>query len=426
MRKWFVVALVGAVFFPSVMSSTPQQAYASVNPNSVAVYLDAPFVQGSYVTGAGTTSADFNLAGTDCNDQAPTGTQIFDNCKIFDVENHGGASVGPSDSDPSIGGSGSRFPSTWGGTNVLRITMAESKYIGLWWSAGDNRNIIRFYRDNKLLLEMGTGDILALLGPVPSSGTNSWVARNNDNAANVVTPIGPLSDTVKPHRKVWYFGNPRGYVSGAAQAPPADGPTAESTINASEPFVYLHFFANGTLAFDEVRLAGGGFEFDNLVISTVQQTPASRLVLLDTIGENHTVAFVANADEVEGTMANQTANTSTALRSNTFTRAGFTFAGWNTQANGGGTNYAEGASYNFFADLTLYAQWVPIPTQNTPTNKASTHNAVSGVPQSPQLASTGVSEGAHPIGIAGLMVSGVLLVLYGYRRQAADGSPNRS
>jgi uncharacterized repeat protein (TIGR02543 family) len=49
----------------------------------------------------------------------------------------------------------------------------------------------------------------------------------------------------------------------------------------------------------------------------------------------------------------------TALTLNTFTRTGFTFNGWNTKANGAnGTSYADGSTYDFSADITLYAQWL--------------------------------------------------------------------
>lgn len=43
----------------------------------------------------------------------------------------------------------------------------------------------------------------------------------------------------------------------------------------------------------------------------------------------------------------------------TLTRSGFTFAGWNTRADGSGTAYAAGASISLIADTTLYAQWTP-------------------------------------------------------------------
>ena len=70
---------------------------------------------------------------------------------------------------------------------------------------------------------------------------------------------------------------------------------------------------------------------------------------------NHTVTFNNNGGS--GTMTAQVASSSTALTSNTFTNTGYTFGGWNTAANGSGTAYANGASYAFTADVTLYAQW---------------------------------------------------------------------
>ena len=58
----------------------------------------------------------------------------------------------------------------------------------------------------------------------------------------------------------------------------------------------------------------------------------------------------------------QIANVPTALTLNTFTWAGYSFNGWNTQADGLGTNYADGATYAFAADITLYAKWTALPT----------------------------------------------------------------
>ena len=69
----------------------------------------------------------------------------------------------------------------------------------------------------------------------------------------------------------------------------------------------------------------------------------------------YTVTFDSN--EGTGTMSNQSASTATALTSNSFTRSGYTFAGWNTEADGSGTDYADGASFAFTANDILYAQW---------------------------------------------------------------------
>jgi len=75
---------------------------------------------------------------------------------------------------------------------------------------------------------------------------------------------------------------------------------------------------------------------------------------------NHTVTFNNNGGS--GTMTPQVACSATNLTANTFTRAGFTFDKWNTSSDGSGTDYADSASYNFSADETLFAQWIPIPS----------------------------------------------------------------
>ena len=75
---------------------------------------------------------------------------------------------------------------------------------------------------------------------------------------------------------------------------------------------------------------------------------------------SYTVTFNANGGT--GTMAPQVSNVAANLTLNSFTRTGYTFNGWNTQAGGGGTNYADGASYPFTANVTLYAKWTALPS----------------------------------------------------------------
>ncbi len=65
-----------------------------------------------------------------------------------------------------------------------------------------------------------------------------------------------------------------------------------------------------------------------------------------------------NATQYEG----KEVTPQTTLNLNTFTRRGYTFAGWNTKADGSGEMFAEGAEiYNLSAqeagEITLYAQW---------------------------------------------------------------------
>ncbi len=73
------------------------------------------------------------------------------------------------------------------------------------------------------------------------------------------------------------------------------------------------------------------------------------------------IQFDANGGE--GTMASMTnliPNTYYQLTSNSFTRAGYVLAGWNTKADGTGDSYADEGWVNFATSETrvLYAQWV--------------------------------------------------------------------
>ena len=74
------------------------------------------------------------------------------------------------------------------------------------------------------------------------------------------------------------------------------------------------------------------------------------------------VSFDANAGDAAGTMTAQVipVNTATALAANAFTRSCYSFAGWNTAADGSGTAYGYGAEVTLDDDLTLYAQWAAV------------------------------------------------------------------
>ena len=59
---------------------------------------------------------------------------------------------------------------------------------------------------------------------------------------------------------------------------------------------------------------------------------------------------------------------------------GFTFAGWNTVANGSGTSYSQGNTFTINTNTTLYAQWTPVTLPpSTPASPPSTPTELSGV-----------------------------------------------
>lgn len=73
----------------------------------------------------------------------------------------------------------------------------------------------------------------------------------------------------------------------------------------------------------------------------------------------------------------------TTLTSNSFTRAGFTFNGWNTKSDGKGTSYSNAQSVTPDSNLDLYAQWKGIPytikfDANTGTGSMSDESLVYG------------------------------------------------
>ena len=77
----------------------------------------------------------------------------------------------------------------------------------------------------------------------------------------------------------------------------------------------------------------------------------------DSAAQTFTLTFNANGGT--GTMAAQTfeAGVSQAIAANAFTRSGYTFTGWNTNADGSGTSYTDKQSITLSQDITLYAQW---------------------------------------------------------------------
>ena len=72
---------------------------------------------------------------------------------------------------------------------------------------------------------------------------------------------------------------------------------------------------------------------------------------------SHTITFHKNygTDELETQEMDD--GVSTALRTNTFTRNGFSFKEWNTDPGGNGTSYVDGEEISVSSDLELYAIW---------------------------------------------------------------------
>ena len=104
-----------------------------------------------------------------------------------------------------------------------------------------------------------------------------------------------------------------------------------------------------------------------------------------------TLTYNANSATTGTVPTDTTAYTSTqsATTSNntgTLARTGFTFAGWNTLANGSGTSYAAGSGSIPMAggNITLYAKWTSNSTYDTWATLAGIPPAQAGPNQTPQ------------------------------------------
>jgi hypothetical protein len=95
-------------------------------------------------------------------------------------------------------------------------------YFGMWWSALDKGNEVKFYKDGKVIYTFGATEYRALL-----QGSGSSI------------PAG-------------YFGNPNAAFAGQ---------------NRAEPYAFINFYAMGGATFDKILFRetpqAGGFETDN-------------------------------------------------------------------------------------------------------------------------------------------------------------------
>lgn len=129
------------------------------------------------------------------------------------------------------------------------------------------------------------------------------------------------------------FNTSTGVISGT---PTAESPTTSYTITAT-------------------NAAGSSTATIQLAVQNSRIVLPSSLLTFATSGADNN-SFPQS--EIKGTTVK--------LWKNVLTRAGYTFTGWNTKADGTGTSYADQASFNFDADfITLYAQWSLI--KSTPT-----------------------------------------------------------
>jgi len=106
--------------------------------------------------------------------------------------------------------------------------------------------------------------------------------------------------------------------------------------------------------------SGGGTTYSVGASVTVTRNMAFYAQWLDGLTPQYTVTFNANGATSGAAPASQTVYSGISITvpgQGTLAHSGKTFGGWNTQSNGGGTNYAVGATFTVTENVTLYAKW---------------------------------------------------------------------
>lgn len=173
----------------------------------IVTYAESAGAVNSTLSGTSVYDFNSNALGKSSN-VAWSGVGTFDQLYMLKADTYGGAADA---SNPN----GTRYSVQGVGTSVKTTTLSlkeDSSYFGLWWSAGDAKNVLEFYNGDTLLAQFTTANLLSAL---PAD----------------------------------YFGNPR-----------------NRSLDSSEPFAFINFFGDANTAWDKIVFrndGSSGFESDN-------------------------------------------------------------------------------------------------------------------------------------------------------------------
>jgi uncharacterized repeat protein (TIGR02543 family) len=238
--------------------------------------------------------------------------------------------------------------------SCVAIQLSRSvNYLGLYWAAGSAGNQIQIRSGSTLIGSFNTQDLMSLIPTTTSDDP-------------MVTAIGGAQYDIDHYEA----GHKDGW----------DG-WRDPPRWSEQPHAYIHIVVPQGITFDSVELTSRQFEFDNLAIAnyagTFNTTGFVGVPLTGASGVQPsftTVTFQSNDGSGDSVTQSAFLNSATALQSNPFTRAGYTFAGWSTSPTGTVT-YNDNTSYAFGSDLTLHAIWTANPVATTPPTTAPAQNS---------------------------------------------------
>ena len=208
--------------------------------------------------------------------------------------------------------------------------------------------------------EFGTANQTITASTTSSSGYTIKLTNNNnstdlinttDNTKVIPTFTMPSGSTSIP---VSQLGNGYGFSTdnGANYSAIPDPNTAVKLFETSSSGANQHTLTFGAKV--PINITAGTYtnSFDIIIVANFEPC----------LAEN--ICYYGNNDDGTGTMSDQPAssNTDTTLMASNYSRAGYGFAGWNTSADGTGTNYGPTQTITTGdlsqEGLSLYANWV--------------------------------------------------------------------
>lgn len=254
----------------------------------------------------------------------------------------------------------------WKASSVTN-TIAHWRWVG---SGGNNSAGTQYNDGNNTTFTGNVGTAVT----IPSSHVKSFTGYHNTGVAggtwggSTWTSKNIGSTFTQPSSGVYieYYYEPNTYTITYA----GNGNTGGSTANTSA--TYDQNVTLATNGFTKTGYTFNGWKHSNGTVYSSGQTltkpnftstnGGSITLTAQWSANTYTIAYNANGGS--GTMANTAAtyDQNVTLRTNAFTRDGYTFQGWNTAANGSGTSYSNGASVKNLTSTNggtanLYAQW---------------------------------------------------------------------
>ena len=172
---------------------------------------------------------------------------------------------------------------------------------------------------------------------VDITGCTSYAQIENNHDFDGVVDGGVVYSSEKLNLRYWKIIN--AVVNGGAFAKDADFNVGMLATPAKEGKVFAGWYDND------------GFTGSPVTSFEAKKTYYAKWASEISFSENGGAGSMESQQVTEG-------DTSATLTKNTFTRTGYTFAGWNTSADGKGTEYEDGAAAsNIASGTTLYAQW---------------------------------------------------------------------